>query len=248
MAVWDDVLTGMDRAVFEAFDRGKDLGKRPAVVVVDMNYAFVGLKPEPILESIKTYKTSCGEVGWTGVARIGQLLPVAREQGIPVIYSTGITSDVRGAGWANRARAKGSLEVVSEEELEKRRVGNTIVKEIEPQPGDIVINKRGPSVFHGTPLVSYLNEMDIDTLLVCGTTTSGCVRATVVDGACHNYYVGIIEDCTFDRFVISHKVSLMDMHAKYGTVISLGEGMEYLKSQAEPTRRARKLSSVGANG
>ncbi len=247
MAVWDDVLTGMDRAVFEAFDRGKDLGKRPAVVVVDMNYAFVGLKPEPILESIKTYKTSCGEAGWTGVARIRELLPVAREQGIPVIYSTGISNDVRGAGWANRARTERELNLVSEEEIEKRRVGNTIVKEFEPQPLDIVISKRVQIVFHGTPLVSYLNEMDIDTLLVCGTTTSGCVRATVVDGACYNYYVGIIEDCTFDRFVISHKVSLMDMHAKYGTVISLGEGMEYLKTQAEPTLRARNLSSVGAD-
>jgi nicotinamidase-related amidase len=78
--------------------------------------------------------------------------------------------------------------------------------------------------------VSYLNELDVDTVIVTGTTTSGCVRASVVDAACHNYYVGIVEDCCFDRFDISHRVSLMDMHAKYGQVISLTAAQEYLRT------------------
>ena len=64
MTVWDDVLTGLDRQVYEQFRGTKDLGKRPALVVVDVNYAFAGLQAEPILDSIKTFHTSCGERAW----------------------------------------------------------------------------------------------------------------------------------------------------------------------------------------
>jgi nicotinamidase-related amidase len=92
-----------------------------------------------------------------------------------------------------------------------------------------VIEKRGASGFFGTPLVSYLNELDVDTVIVTGTTTSGCVRASVVDAACNNYFVGVVEECCFDRFEISHRVSLMDMHAKYGQVISLEAAQAYLR-------------------
>ena len=244
MAIWDDLITDEERIVMAAYMglRHKELGRRPALVVVDVNYAFVGLKPEPILESIETFSSSCGAVGWEALAQIKRLLALGRELGIPIIYSTPFSEVRRGGGWASRARQGSVRELVSPEMLEKRRMGNTIVKEIEPHPGDILIEKRGPSAFDGTSMISYLNEMDIDTLLVTGTTTSGCVRATVVDAASHRYYVGIVEECVFDRFSISHKVSLMDMHAKYGTVISLCEALEYLKVKAEPTVLARHMS------
>jgi nicotinamidase-related amidase len=230
MAIWDGLLTPDEQHVFDTFIRPKPLGKRPAVLVVDVNYAFVGLKPEAIVDSVKDYRTSCGERGWRGVANISLLLEVARESGIPVMYTTGINSGRRGAHWANRARADDSLDLLLPDEREHRRIGNRIVDEIAPQPGDAVIQKQGASGFSGTPLVSYLNELDVDTVIVTGTTTSGCVRASVVDAACHNYYVGIVEECCFDRFDISHRVSLMDMHAKYGQVISLTAAREYLRS------------------
>lgn len=230
MAIWDGLLTPDEQDVLDAFTRPKPLGKRPAVLVVDVNYAFVGLKPEAIVDSVKDYRTSCGERGWQGVANIGLLLEVARQSGIPIMYTTGINAARRGAHWANRARADGNLDVLSPDEREHQRIGNRIVDEIAPRPGDVVIEKRGASGFFSTPLVSYLNELDVDTVIVTGTTTSGCVRATVVDAACHNYYVGIVEECCFDRFDISHRVSLMDMHAKYGQVISLTAAQEYLRS------------------
>ncbi|MCC6472281.1 MAG: isochorismatase family protein [Burkholderiales bacterium] len=230
MAVWDDVLTGLDRQVYEQFRGAKEFGNRPALVVVDVNYAFTGLKPEPILESIRTYHTSCGERAWKVLPRLQALIKSARQTGIPVIYSTGIDREVRGAGWANRARKAGLLAPLGEAELEQRRLGNRIVSEIQPQPGDVVIRKIGPSVFFGTPLNTLLNEMDIDTVIVTGTTTSGCVRATAVDAACLDFYVGIVEDCTFDRFEISHKVSLLDMHAKYGSVISMADAAGYFEA------------------
>jgi nicotinamidase-related amidase len=150
-----------------------------------------------------------------------------------VIYSTGLDREVQGAGWANRARKAGLLEPLDETDFETRKLGNTIVKEIEPRTGDIVLRKVAPSVFFGTPLVTLLNEMDVDTLIITGTTTSGCVRATAVDAASLDFYVGIVEECTFDRFEISHKVSLMDMHAKYGSVISLDSAVAYLNQASD---------------
>jgi maleamate amidohydrolase len=230
MAIWDGLLTSDEQAVFSAFTRPKPLGKRPAVLIVDVNYAFVGLKPENIVDSVKDYRTSCGERGWRGVGYIRLLLEAAREAAVPVIYTTGLNPTRRGAHWANRARSEESVSLLSSDELEHQRMGNRIVDDIAPLPGDSVIQKRGPSAFFGTPLVSYLNELDIDTLLVTGTTTSGCVRASVVDAAAYNYYVGVVEECCFDRFDISHRVSLMDMHAKYGQVMTLAHAQEYLRS------------------
>ena len=235
MATWEDILTGTDRELYDAFPGFGpkfELGLRPAVVVVDVNYAFVGLKPEPILESIKTYSSSCGEVGWDAIPHIRTLLDAAREESIPVIYSTSFDNPMRGAGWATRFRDGRGLELLNDEEMEKRRVGNTIVREIEPHHGEIVLKKRAASVFTGTPLLSYLNEMDIDTLLICGTTTSGCVHGTVVDSACAGFYVGIVEDGTFDRLEISHKAALLNMHLKYGAVVSLADSLEYIKTRA----------------
>jgi nicotinamidase-related amidase len=239
VAIWDGLLTPDEQLVFNTFVRPKPLGTRPAVLVVDVNYAFVGVRPQAIVDSVKDYRTSCGERGWRGVANISLLLEVARASGIPVMYTTGINSTRRGAHWANRARAEDSLDLLSADEREHARIGNCIVDEIAPRPGDVVIEKRGASAFFGTPLVSYLNELDVDTVIVAGTTTSGCVRASVVDAACHNYYVGIVEDCCFDRFDISHRVSLMDMHAKYGQVICLSAAQDYLRSaDASPARVA----------
>ncbi len=242
MALWDGLLTSDEQEVFNAFIRPKPLGKRPAVLVVDVNYAFVGLKPENIVDSVKDYRTSCGERGWQGVANISALLEVARDAGVPIIYTTGLNPTRRGAHWANRARSEESLALLSADELEHQRIGNRIVEDIAPRPGDILIKKRAPSGFFGTPLVSYLNELDVDTLIVTGTTTSGCVRASVVDAAAYRFYVGVVEECCFDRFDISHRVSLMDMHAKYGQVISLTRAKEYLRGADAALAKANAMA------
>jgi nicotinamidase-related amidase len=230
MPVWDGLLTEDEQKVYEVFRQPKTLGTRPAILVIDVNYAFVGRKPEHIVESVQDYRTSCGARGWEGVANIQQLLAVGREVGVPIIYTTGTTRSRRGTSWAARAREKESQGVLTPAELEHQHIGNTIVEEIAPQPADIVITKRGASGFFGTSLIRDLNEMDVDTVLVTGTTTSGCVRATAVDAACYSLYVGIVEECCFDRFEISHRVSLLDMHAKYGMVLGLQEAAAYLRA------------------
>jgi len=107
--------------------------------------------------------------------------------------------------------------------------GTQIVEEIAPLEEDLVVNKSYASAFYGTAMVSYFNGLGIDTILMTGGTTSGCVRATVVDAITRNYNVAVIEDCVFDRIEISHKVSLFEMWMKYCDVISLKEGLDYLR-------------------
>ena len=226
MAIWDNVLTERDKQVFAAAGYGKQqgFGKRPAVIVVDVNYNFVGEVPEPILASIKKYRNSCGEEGWQGVYQIKRLLDATRAKGVPIFYST--ASPSRTALHAGRWHGKNSR---GDEDFHRRaRDGNDIVQEIAPQEGDMVIRKDKPSVFFGTPLMSYLHELQVDTLLVTGTTTSGCVRATVVDAFSYNFKVVVVEECVFDRGQASHQVNLFDMQAKYADVVSLEDALRYL--------------------
>jgi nicotinamidase-related amidase len=103
------------------------------------------------------------------------------------------------------------------------------VEDIAPQQNELVIRKHRASAFFGTTLVSYLISHRVDTLLVAGTTTSGCVRATVLDGHSYDFRVSIVEECVFDRWMISHKIALFDLHAKYADVVGLADTLHYLQ-------------------
>ena len=158
--IWDKFLTERDRQVFEAAGYGArgGFGRRPALLVVDVNYGFVGDKPEPILESIKRWMNSCGEDGWKAVAVIKKLIAVARTKGIPVIYTTGVRRD---DGWDQGAWAFKNTRVRKDYlGLKPNQLkSNVIVPEIAPGPKDIVIGKQKPSAFYGTPLQSYLTYL-----------------------------------------------------------------------------------------
>src|SRR3990170_8245140 len=169
MAMWDDVFTERDKAVFAKSGYGKKggFGQRPAIVVIDMNYNFVGDKPEPILKSVERFRNSCGEEGWESVHRIRELLDVARKKHLPVFFTTG-NEDRTNVVAFGRWQAKNAR---SQEDLtETWSKGNEIVEEIAPQDGDIVVRKQKPSAFFGTPLMSMLNEVHADSVLVTGTT------------------------------------------------------------------------------
>jgi nicotinamidase-related amidase len=125
---------------------------------------------------------------------------------------------------------------------EWRRRAYEIVEEIAPQPGDLVIQKEAPSIFHGTPFLFHLNYEGIDTLIVGGESTSGCVRASVVDGATYRFHMQVVEECVFDRTQASHWMNLFDMNAKYADVIKLTEAIEYMDSIA---LKSGKLSLAG---
>ena len=231
--IWDDVISDQDRAVFEAAGYGQrgGFGERPAVLVVDVTHDFCGDRPEPILESIKRFRNSCGEVAWQALPHIRELLEAARAARVPVIYThAGPRFDsVRTGGWARKnARALAPTEI-------SKAIGNDFPSLVTPAPGDIVIEKDKPSAFFGTPLLSYLIALHVDSLIVTGTTTSGCIRATVLDAFSYNLPLAVVEECTFDRGEVSHKINLFDMHAKYADVVSLAETLEFLRGLATPT-------------
>lgn len=224
---WDAYLSERDRAVFAAAGYGQRSGPgaRPVLLVVDVTYDFVGDRPEPILDSIRRFPNSCGEIGWAAMERIRELLDVSRELGVPVIYTKGPddpTATVRGSwAWKNaRDREPNAL---------REQIGNRIPEIIAPRENEPVIRKPKPSAFFASPLASFLPPLGADTLIVAGTTTSGCVRATTVDAFSLNYRVIIPEEAVFDRGDLAHAAGLFDMHAKYADVIPVSEVIAYLR-------------------
>ena len=229
--VWNKFLTERDRQVFAAggFGARAGFGKRPALLVIDVNWAFCGEEPKPILESIKRWRTSCGEEAWVALPYIKRLIEAARQKGLPVIYTTGGGRDDRwdrgSWDWKSSRAAEGDGPGGT---VRRNIDGNEIVAMIAPGPRDIVIKKQKPSGFFGSNLASYLTLLQADSLIVTGTTTSGCVRATVVDAFSLNYRVILAEEGCFDRSEASHALSLCDMHAKYADVVSTDEVLAYV--------------------
>jgi nicotinamidase-related amidase len=214
--VWDQFLTARDREVFAAagYAQPMGFGKRPALLIVDVNYHFCGDRPEPILDSIKRWPNSCGEDAWAAIPHIQALLRAARGKGPPVVYTTGA---YRADGW-DYGSWLWKTSRLRERQAQRNFDGDAIVAEIAPRPEDIVIGKLKPSAFHGTPLRAHLNLLGADSLVICGTTTSGCVRASVIDAFSENYRIALPEEACFDRSQASHAINLMDMNAKYADV------------------------------
>jgi nicotinamidase-related amidase len=111
--------------------------------------------------------------------------------------------------------------------------GYDFMAEIAPVEGDILLPKKHPSAFFGTPLTSYLVDLGVDTLIVTGCTTSGCVRGTVVDGFAYNFRAIVPHDCVYDRSQVSHAVNLFDMSEKYADVMSCDELLSAMKTTAQ---------------
>jgi len=202
-------------------------GARPALLVVDVTYGAVGDRRESMENSISRWRNSCGDVGWRAVDAIISLLTVARESEIPVFYSAPqrVKYPFERGRWGDKNRRAG-------EEGSSETLGvdsSDIPAEISPAPGELVVYKRKASSFFGTALISHLNYFGVDTLLVCGMATGGCVRASVVDAFSYDLRVSVVEEATFDRGELCHKVSLFEMDMKYADVVSLDETVAYLR-------------------
>ena len=161
------------------------------------------------------------------VAVIKKLLAASRDKEIPVIYTSGLR---RGDAWDQGAWAYKNRRVNNDYLglAPATMRSNIIVPDISPSPRDLVIGKQKPSAFHGTPLMDYLIHLRCDSLLVTGTTTSGCVRATVVDAFSANYRVTVVEDGCADRSQASHAINLCDLNAKYADVVASPEVIDYI--------------------
>jgi maleamate amidohydrolase len=225
--VWDPFLTEQDRAHLALRGRRPvGFGSRPALLLVDLYRWVFGDRPEPLLEAVREWPGSCGLAGWRALPHIQALLAASRAAGIPVVHVTCL--DGCGIpGWEARAHG-GEQPPRTPEEAERRRRRCEIIDEVAPEPGEAVLRKSSPSAFWGTPLVAHLNALRVDTVLVCGEATSGCVRATVVDGCTLGFRMIVAEECVFDRHEATHAINLFDMHQKYGDVLSLAEVLDHL--------------------
>jgi nicotinamidase-related amidase len=220
---WRDTIPQSEWDVYEraGFGRSAGLGTKPALLVIDVQYRTVGDEPAPLLESIERfYKTSCGEAGWRAVDEIQRVLAAARASGVPVVYPHVAPKSAIDAGRTGE-------KIPSLMEVPDR--GYHFVADVAPEPDDLLIPKRHPSAFFGTALVSYLIDLGVDTVLLTGCTTSGCVRATASDAFAYNFRCAVLEDCVYDRSQLSHAVNLFDIQSKYGEVIDSDEATAYLE-------------------
>ncbi len=223
MRVWESFLTDNDRAhLAVARDRRVGFGQRPALILVDLYRWVFGDEPQPLLEAVKTWPGSCGLAGWQALPSIQRLLGLARELGLPVVHLTGL-DDAGMPGWSEAAHndaGRGDA-TPSSDGLGRSRRRYQIIEQVAPIPGEVVLRKTAPSGFWGTPLAGHLNYLGVDTLVVAGESTSGCVRATVVDGCSYRFRMIVVEECVFDRHEAAHAINLFDMHAKYADVLPL---------------------------
>jgi maleamate amidohydrolase len=196
-------------------------GRRPAVLVVDLSRGFT--EPEfPTGADLSPV-----------VAATSALIDVAHEAGAPVLFTTIAYEEADldgGTAWLRKAPGMGIL-----------RTGTELV-DLDPRlprrPGDAVIVKKGPSAFFGTDAAASLTARGVDTVLVCGATTSGCVRASVVDAVQYGFTVLVPRDCVGDRAAGPHDANLFDIDAKYGDVIEQGDALAYLAApEREPAGR-----------
>ncbi len=231
--IWDAYLSEADRSWLASRPRRPSrLGSAPALLVIDLYRGGFGDAPQPLLESIRTWPWSCGMNGWNALPHIVRLLAAARAARIPVIHSTMRDAGDGLAGWMDALHAQGAGTLAGHRSDDTLRRAREIVPEAAPLPGEAVIEKSAPSAFAFTPLVAHLHALGVDTVLVAGMATSGCVRASVVDGTAHRYRMAVVEPCVFDRIDASHAMSLFDIDQKYGEVIGLDTAVAYLEKSS----------------
>ncbi|MFF1675806.1 isochorismatase family protein [Streptomyces sp. NPDC058256] len=187
-------------------------GSRPAIVVVDLTRGFTE-------EGFPSGADLSEVVGATG-----ELIEAARPAGVPVVFTAIAYTPAEAAGdavvWLQKAQGMRALLEGSEEvEVDPR---------LPREPQDHLIVKKGASAFFGTSLAALLTGLGRDTVLVCGATTSGCVRATAVDAVQSGFSVLVPRECVGDRAPGPHEANLFDIQAKYGDVIGLKDAVAYL--------------------
>ena len=197
------------------FDGRVGYGQKPAVVVVDF---------------INAYTTPGSPLYAPGVVDAVRasvdLLDMARRNGILVVYTRVIYSPHGLDGGIFVRKVPVLRKMVEGEPLAD------IVPELPPAPQDVVINKQYASAFFGTSLAPLLTSQGVDTLIVTGCSTSGCIRATAVDGMQYGFRVVVPQECVGDRHPEPHEANLFDIDSKYGDVVSKAEVMEYLATSS----------------
>jgi maleamate amidohydrolase len=206
-----------DEAAREVYERARlggsvTLGERPAVLVVDFSCGFTD--PECALGADLTAEVEATK----------GLLDAARAKGLTVIFtSIGFEPSLKdGALWLQKAPALGDLQLGGQwVEIDPR---------LERREDETVVLKKGASAFFGTNLAAILVSQGVDTVVLCGATTSGCIRATAIDLLQYGFPTLVPRECVGDRAEAPHEANLFDIQAKYADVVSVEDALEYLES------------------
>ncbi len=213
---WKDIVDEEILEIYEPYRRETYVGRNPAVLAIDLyNKAYQGGNV-PVREANRQHEGSCGENAWKAIQPTQRLFAAARAAGVPIIYTTR-HADTAGVKSTNRKL------------VDEREDDYGIFGELAPKPGELVIYKERASAFFGTTLITHLRRLGVESLIICGESTSGCVRASTVDGYSHGFHMVMVEECCFDRSDISHKVNLFDLHHKYADVMHVDEVVAHLE-------------------
>jgi len=213
---WKDIIPEEDIKTYAPYARETVVGQRPGLLVIDLyNLVYKG-GPKLPHELDKDYPNSCGIYAHRAIEPTQKLIESCREASLPIFYITAQFSPHR----VNSTKRRG---------IELTAHDCEVNDAFAPQPEDVVLRKERPSSFFGTPLIAHLNERKVDSLIVCGESTSGCVRASVLEGHMLGKHISVVEECVFDRSELIHKVNLFDMHHKYADVMHLEDVQDQLK-------------------
>ena len=222
MSRWEDVVPKSDREIYSraGFGKSANWDGRPALVVVDALWSFIGHKPVDVLEAIKEYPTACGKPGWDGMDKIAIALDYFRAASLPIVYvcADGSFSDLYGPTTRNRKPVSRQDDGAFE-----------IPEIIAPLVGEPIVKKTKASGFFRTPLDILLRRIGVDTVLLSGCTTSGCIRATAVDSHSLGFETVLLEDAVWDRSWFSHAVSLFELSMKYASVVTVGDAISQIE-------------------
>ncbi|WP_353808792.1 isochorismatase family protein [Agromyces sp. SYSU T00194] len=222
---WSNSVSADDEALYAraGFGRSTGLRERAALLVIDVQYRTVGHHRVPIAEAMDEYPTATGDRGWAAVDRIAGLLATSRAAGVPVLFPhVAPKTDTTPGGYRDKSPTLASSDPAAYE----------FVAEAAPAPGDILVPKDHPSAFFATGLLTHLVQLGVDTVVLTGCTTSGCVRASAVDAFSYGFRVAVVGDAVYDRTDTAHEVSLFDLSSKYADVIGADEASAYLAGQA----------------
>lgn len=222
---WRDVVPPAVLDVYRPYRRHTGVVGQAALLAVDLFAAVFPEGPGSLAEAMAMNQRSCGPYAWQAKPVIARLLALFRGTGRPVLYST-TALDTKTRQPFGRTTNRGTTDPDNATDW---AADYAIHPDFAPAPGEHIVTKSRASAFFGTDLAARLEGYGIETLVICGESTSGCVRATTVDAYSYGLHAVVVEDAVFDRSELSHKVSLFDLHHKYADVMCLAELESHLR-------------------
>jgi maleamate amidohydrolase len=196
----------------QGFGNQSGFGKQPALLIVDFVNAFAN--PDEF---------GGGNIG-EAITKTKVLLTKSRLAEIPIAFTRVIYAEDGSDAGVFCLKAPGLLKLTEVSQ------GSQVVDDLAPGVGEYIVRKTQPSAFFGTSLASWLHARLVDTLLVTGCTTSGCIRASVVDAMSYNFRTVVVTDCVGDRAIAPHDANLFDMEQKYADLMTSEEVIEKLSA------------------